>query len=105
MSKAVKFARPRNKLRSAYSAKAMSHSVLTCQRNPRSCAQNVRTRKNLTNRVLKSMSKKELLKVESLNPLKVGKFLAKLAGRSLQDKYARDVAINNLEERIDAFGV
>jgi hypothetical protein len=51
------------------------------------------------------MSKKELLKVESINPIKVNKFLAQLAAKSLRDKYADDVAINKLEERINALGV
>ena len=85
--------------------KLLSHGTYRTKRKSLSCAQNVFTKKNLTNRVLKSMTKKELLNIEQVNPTKVNKFLAKLAGQSLQDKYARDVAINTLEERIDAFGV
>jgi hypothetical protein len=85
--------------------KVLSHGTYRCQRHPHKCVPNTFTKKTLTNRVLKGMSKKELLNVEAVNRIKVNKFLAKLAGQSLQDKYARDVAINNLEERIDAFGV
>jgi hypothetical protein len=85
--------------------KVLSHGTYRCQRKALSCAQNVFTKKKLTNRVLRQMTKKELLNIEQVNPTKVNKFLAKLAGQSLQDKYARDVAINTLEERIDAFGV
>jgi hypothetical protein len=105
MSKTVKFTVPRGHLRASYSIKTTAHASNKCTRHPHLCGPHTFIKKTLTNRVLKKMSKKELLKVESINPIKVNKFLAQLAAKSLRDKYADDVAINKLEERINALGV
>lgn len=105
MGKQVKIALPRGVNRAKFNhPKLSSHSTYRCKRKPNSplCTTGF-TKKSLTNRVLRKMSKKELSNVMFINPKKVSGHLANIAASSLQAKYAEDKAINALEERINEF--
>jgi|APSaa5957512576_1039674.scaffolds.fasta_scaffold04825_6 hypothetical protein len=85
--------------------KLSSHATFRCKRKPNSPLCTVGfTKKTLTNRVLKTMSKKALLEVLGINPVKVNRCLARRVSQSLSAKYAEDKAVHNLEERINDFG-